>query len=259
MTAEFSRLPHRAVRSYRMQWAVLVRDFLVMLGFTVLVWRYLGDAAVWWMQQLNFWILKTGLLGHAQLLPAQSGDGIAFIPKFAVAAPTFLPTAATWWLTVLGCAALWLYVRWLKTDRLPLIYFVRLLVLVQITALVFFYFWPESIPTSVANFLTDVFRQSAGLMLLVPALFMLTLHLFALPWWVKYASVLAALAFLVLFVPLQAACCAWILQMGGILFMPVLYLFFGLLPQIVALMGFYSFALSLLAPNPTLAQHGLIK
>jgi hypothetical protein len=259
MSVEFSRLPHRALRSYRMQWPVLLRDLLVTAGLTWLVWFYLSPVGLWWTQQLNFWMLKTGLLGQAQLLAAKTGTGMALIPSFAVQAPTFLPTASTWWLTALGCALVWMYARGLKSERLPQIYFLRLLVLVQITALVFFYFWPVSIPTTVANFLTDVFRQSAGLMLLLPALFCVTLYLFALPWWIKYLSTLAALLFLVLFVPLQAACSAWVLQLGGILFMPVLYLFFGLLPQIVALMGVYSFALSLLASNPSLSQRGLIK
>jgi hypothetical protein len=41
--------------------------------------------------------------------------------------------------------------------------------------------------------------------------------------------------------------------------MPTLYLFFGLLPQIVALMGIYSFALSLLPADETLFKRGIIR
>lgn len=259
MTVEFSRLPHRAVRSYRMQWPVLLRDLVVTALLTLLVWRYLSVVGLWWTQQLNFWMLKTALLGNALLIPSKAGDGVSIIPNFLVIAPTLLPTASAWWATAVACLALWVCASVLKPHRLPLIYFLRLVVVVQISALVFFYIWPESIPTTVANFLTDVFRQSAGLMLLLPALFAMTLYLFALPWWIKYLCTLAALVFLTLFVPLQAACSAWILQLGGILFMPVLYLFFGLLPQIVALMGFYSFALSLMASNSSLSERGLIK
>lgn len=259
MKVEFSSLPHRAVRSYRVQWWVLARDLIFTVGLTWLVWHYLDIVALGWTQLLNFWLTKTGLLGHAQLGLDTAENALGLIPQFVVATPTFLPTARIWWLTALACALLWLYAHRLKSDRLPLVYFVRLSVLVQITALVFFYAWPDSIPTTAANFLTDVFRQSAGLMLLVPALFALTLYLFALPWWTKYLATVAALAFLVVFVPLQAACTAWALQLGSILFMPLLYLFFGLLPQIVALMGVYSFALSLLATDPILLQRGLIK
>ncbi len=259
MPVELPRLPHRAVRSYRVQWLVLLRDVVVTVLLTLLVWHYLSLMGLWWTQQLNFWMFKMALLGNAQLMPLNARDDAGLIPSFVVTAPTLLPTATGWWLTAVVCAALWAFASTLKPHRLPLIYFLRLVVIVQITALVFFYIWPESIPTTVANFLTDVFRQSAGLMLLLPALFATTLYLFALPWWIKYLSTLAALVFLALFVPLQAACSAWVLQLGGILFMPVLYLFFGLLPQIVALMGFYSFALSLMASNSSLSQRGLIK
>jgi hypothetical protein len=48
------------------------------------------------------------------------------------------------------------------------------------------------------------------------------------------------------------------LQLGGILFMPTLYLFFGLLPQVIALMGIYSFALSLLPSDEILARRGTL-
>jgi hypothetical protein len=245
--------PHRAVRKHGIVWPVLVRDLVLTMVITWLVWWALFDIAHFWVTQLNFWMLKTGLVGRADVTAA---TGYTLIAGFAVSAPTLLPTMSTWWLTALACGALWGYSIWLPRERLPLIYFVRLLVLVQASSLVFFYAWPQSLPTTVANFLTDVFRQSAGLMLLMPTLFALTLYLFALPWWAKYGATVAALFFMVLFVPLQVACDAWILQMGGILFMPTLYLFFGLLPQVVALTGVYSFALSFLPSDETLVQRG---
>jgi hypothetical protein len=259
MVHDASALPHRSVRRHRVNWLVILRDGLLTLAMTGGVWWTQGWVARFWMQQLNFWFLKTGLVGHAQVTTTNlPSDNFALLPDFAVSAPTLLPTLGIWWLTVLACLALWGYSMWLARERLPLIYFLRLVVLVQASSLVFFYVWPDSLPTTVANFLADVFRQSAGLMLLVPALFALTLGLFALPWWAKYGGMVAALLFIALFVPLQAACEAWILQVGGILFMPTLYLFCGLLPQVVALMGIYSFALSFLPSDEVLAERGLL-
>jgi hypothetical protein len=246
-------LPHRAVRKHRIAWPVVLLDVALTLVITWLVWRLQGEIAHFWVAQLNFWMLKTGLLGSAEVTAA---TGFSLIAGFTVSAPTLLPTMRIWWLTALACAALWGYSMWLPRERLPLIYFLRLLVLVQVSSLVFFYVWPQSLPTTVANFLTDMFRQSAGLMLLAPVLFALTLHLFALPWWAKHGATTAALLFMLLFVPLQVACDAWILQSGGILFMPTLYLFFGLLPQVVALMGVYSFALSFLPSDEALVLRG---
>lgn len=62
-----------------------------------------------------------------------------------------------------------------------------------------------------------------------------------------------------LFVPLQAAYEAWVLQKGDILFMPALFLFFGLWPQVVGLMGIYSFFLSLLPGDEDLFRRGLLE
>lgn len=255
MAITLHTLPHRAFRKHRVSWPIAARDGVFVLAITVLLWWALGDIATLWNAQLNFWMLKTGLVGNADIATT---TGATLLPAFVVTAPTLLPTITVWWITALACAVLWASTMWLHADRLPLIYFIRLVVLVQVSSLVFFYVWPESLPTTVANFLTDGFRQSAGLMLLVPTLFGLTLYLFVLPWWAKYGATAAALLFFVLFVPLQVACDAWILQFGGILFMPTLYLFFGLLPQVVALMGIYSFALSFLPPDEILAQRGAL-
>jgi hypothetical protein len=255
MATNFPTLPHRAFRRHRISWLVVASDGVLVLAITGLVWWALGDIAKFWNEQLNFWMLKTGVVGHADV---SARRGATLLPAFVVSAPTLLPTISVWWLTALACALLWGATMWFKPDRLPLIYFLRLVVLVQVSSLVFFYAWPQSLPTTVANFLADVFRQSAGLMLLVPALFALTLYLFVLPWWAKYGATAAALLFLLLFVPLQAACDAWILQLGGILFMPTLYLFFGLLPQVIALMGIYSFALSFLPSEEILARRGAL-
>jgi hypothetical protein len=253
MATNFLSLPHRAVRRHRISWPLVMRDGVLVMAITWLAWWVMGDVAKFWTSQLNFWMARTGVVGHADII---AKHGVTLLPAFVVSAPTLLPTIGVWWLTALACALVWGATTWLKPDRLPLIYFLRLVVLVQVSSLVFFYAWPESLPTTSANFLADAFRQSAGLMLLVPALFALTLYLFALPWWAKYGATAAALLYFLLFVPLQVACEAWILQLGGILFLPTLYLFFGLLPQVIALMGIYSFALSFLPPDDILAQRG---
>jgi hypothetical protein len=255
MAKKLLSLPHRAVRRHRLSWKVLVRDGALVLVMTLLMWWLLDGIAIFWTEQFNFWMVKTGMLGYADIVVKTD---LTLLPKLSVSAPTLLPTAKVWWMTTIACAAIWGMSMLLKPDWLPLIYFLRLLVLVQVSALVFFYAWPESLPTTVANFLTDVFCQSAGLMLLVPALFATTLYLFALPWWAKYGATAAALLFLLLYVPLQVACDALILQLGGILFMPTLYLFFGLLPQVIALMGIYSFALSFLPSDEILMRKGML-
>jgi hypothetical protein len=258
MSLDSRFLPHRALRRHTLRWPVVARDLVLTVALTALVWWALRFVSTLWVAQLNFWFLKTGLMGGAEVASPIS-DGLTLIPTFAVSARTMLPTLETWWITAIGCAVVWIASVLVPKDRLPLIYTLRLLVLVQLTALIFFYLWPDSIPTTVANFLTDIFRQSAGLMMLIPSLFALTLYLFALPLWAKMGATLSALLFMVLFVPLQAACEAWILQAGGILFMPTLFLFFGLLPQVVALMGIYSFFLSLLPGDEELSRRGLIK
>lgn len=246
----------RALRRYRLNWPIVWLDILLLCALIVGTWWLLQIVMPWWAEQFNFWSDKTGLLANVHM--DEIPPNWRLLPPFHVTAATIMPSETIWWFVALVCALLWAWTLRMNRERLPLIYFIRLLVLVQCSALAYFYLWSESLPTSSDQYLVDIFRQSAGFILLLPVLFGLALFPFALAWWVKYGAVITAMVFLFVSVPLQAACIAWALQTGSAMMMPVLYLFFGLLPQVMGLMGIYGFALSLLPSDDALSREDVL-
>ncbi|HET9274661.1 MAG TPA: hypothetical protein VFN96_01185, partial [Gemmatimonadales bacterium] len=87
---------------------------------------------------------------------------------------------------------------------------------------------------------------AAGLvvMALVPVLLGFTLHVFDLPLWKKAFLTLALLVHLAVFLPLQGLVHAWLVLHGTALVMPVLFLAFGLLMDVLIFVAFYGWALS---------------
>ncbi len=127
---------------------------------------------------------------------------------------------------------------------IPLRYFLRLVVLLQASAIVVFARWPGSFPYRLQEHL--FLLQAAGLvvMALVPVVLGFTLHVFDLALWRKVAVTLALLGHLALFIPLKALVHAVLITGGTALVMPVLFLLFGLLPDVLVFVAFYGWALS---------------
>jgi hypothetical protein len=247
---------HRSVRRYRLNRWLLAADVLLLVVISVAFWRSLDVLGGIWGQQFDFWMQKTGL-------PARIDDGASievgsWVRRIAVSAATLMPTATAWWGSALVCAGVWIGTMFMNRERLPLVYFLRLLVLVHASALFYFYLWPDRLPISVAAYLSDMFRQAMYVVVLLPLLFGLVLFPFALSVGVRYGAVLAGALFVVLATPLQVAFVACLLHMGSVLMLPVLFLFFGFLPLLIGLMGIYGFALSLLPPDAELIKRGVL-
>ena len=245
---------HRSVRRYRLNRWRLAADVLVLTLISVALWRGLAALGRLWGHAFNFWMAHTGLPARVGEI-VESGSG-GWLPWIPVSVATLLPTSAIWWGSVGVCVAVWICTLFMNRERLPSIYFLRLLVLVHASALIYFYGWPDRLPIPVAEYLSTLFRQSMVVVLLLPALFGLVLFPFALSVGVRYGAVVVGVVFVMLVAPLQAACIAWVLHVGSILMLPVLFLFFGFLPQLIGLMGIYGFALSLLPPDEVLIRRG---
>jgi hypothetical protein len=126
----------------------------------------------------------------------------------------------------------------------PLRYFLRLLVIVQGTAILFFAISADPFPYRVQDHVFVLLSAGLVVMGLVPLVLGLTLHVFDLALWKKLLLTLAILAHLAIFVPLQVLVHLWLVMHGTALVMPVLFLVFGLLLDVLVFVSFYGWALS---------------
>lgn len=169
--------------------------------------------------------------------------GVEFtLPVLAVGTP--LPDQST--LLIAGgvtgaalLASLLLGERWI-----PLRYFLRLLAFLQATAVAFFAIAPESFPYRLQDHAFLLLAAGLVVMALVPLVLSLTLHVFDLAFWRKALVTLALLGHFSVFLPLQALVHMGLVLQGTALMMPVLFLLFGLLLDVLILVAFYGWALS---------------
>ena len=132
----------------------------------------------------------------------------------------------------------------LPIRLIPLRSFLRLLAAVQGSAILFFAFSAESFPYRLQDHVFVLLSAGLVVMGLVPLVLGLTLHVFDLGFWKKLFLTLAVLTHLVLFVPLQVLVHFWLVLHGTALVMPVLFLVFGLLLDVLVFVAFYGWALS---------------
>lgn len=164
------------------------------------------------------------------------------MPVLAVGTP--LPDQSTLLIAggVTGAAFL---VSLLLPDRwIPLRYFLRLLAFLQVTAIGFFAIAPEAFPYRLQDHAFLLLAAGLVVMGLVPLVLSLTLHVFDLAFWRKALVTVALLAHLSVFLPLQALVHMGLVLQGTALVMPVLFLLFGLLLDVLILVAFYGWALS---------------
>jgi len=133
----------------------------------------------------------------------------------------------------------------LLPERLiPLRYFLRLLAFLQATAIAYFAIAPEAFPYQLQDHAFLLLAAGLVVMGLVPLVLSLTLHVFDLALWRKALVTLALLAHLSVFVPLQVLVHVGLVLQGTAVLMPVLFLIFGLLLDVLILVAFYGWALS---------------
>ena len=183
-------------------------------------------------------------------LAAPIGDQTLLLPgglRFTlpvVAALTPLPDARALWIAGIAALAVLLLSFLLPQRLLPLRYFLRLLVLLQGTAILFFALSRDPFPYRLEDHVFILLTAGLVVMGLAPLLLGLTLHVFDLPFWRKLLLTLLLLGHLAVFVPLNVLVHVWLILHGTALVMPVLFLVFGLLLDVFVFVTFYGWALS---------------
>ena len=235
--------PHRAMVGLRWtSWRFLTTLLLTAGGFAgfLLSLPWLGLA---W-QRVFFWVrdylaLSAPIGSQTLTLP---GNLSFTLPLVASASP--LPDERVLWIAGIACAAALLLSFLLPRRFTPLRYFLRLLVVVQLTAIAFFVFSPDPFPYRLEDHVFILLIAGLVVMGLVPLLLGLTLHVFDLPFWKKLLLTGLILAHLAVFVPLNVLVHAWLVLHGTAVVMPVLFLVFGLLLDVFVFVAFYGWALS---------------
>ena len=233
---------HRALAHFHLGPMNLVIAVFLFVFFTAAWFAFLSKVCEFWQHIFVYGI---------RVLPLRADLGLAqhhFTSFFHFDIPflrmeTALPSWQAWWLTCAATVVLFAASFLLPSKMIPIVFLLRGMLLVPATALLFFAFLPARFPHTPNSYLEGLVTAEIALISTVPLLFGLTYYIFDFGLLKKAFLTAMTMFHLTLFLPLQVLAQALILQ-KTVLFMPVLYIVFGMPINILIIVAFYSWGMT---------------
>lgn len=234
--------PHRSITPLNVTPWLLAQAVILPLILCALVyvgkpllfdfWR---DCILFWSAGLDMPFALTNQLNdagqYAMLL--SSGPNDRPLPSRTI----LLVTA------VVTLAGLALSLR-MKNAQLPLKYPLRIVGVIQLVTLVYFWLSPEAFPYSVARHSEELMTIGYVVMLATPVMLAMGYYILNQSLSIKLFHTALILGFFAIMIPHQVLAQAFIMQHLSVLFMPVLYICMGAVFDALVFVALYSWAVS---------------
>ena len=233
---------HRALARFVLAPLDLITSFLLVLLFS-----FTWIVSLPWLCRMWRYALENGM----KMMALHSELGLTehhLTPyvRFVIPFPRIegiAPDAWTWWSTA-GAVALLYTASYLFPQRLtPVTYLLRAVLIIQVTALLYFLLIPARFPHTPDSYMEGLVSYRVVLISSVPALLGLTYYIFKFRLFKKVALTALTMGYLSFFFPVEILLQAMVLE-KSLLFMPVLYIVFGLPVDILIILAFYSWGMS---------------
>ena len=140
----------------------------------------------------------------------------------------------------------------MKGVSLPLKYPLRIICVVRLVAVAYFFLLPGSFPYTIVRHSEELMTIGYVVMLATPVMLSVGYYLLNQSLWIKLAYTAVILLFFAVMIPHQVLAHAFILQHVSVLFMPVLYICFGAVFDALVFVALYSWAASNAKPRATI-------
>jgi hypothetical protein len=233
---------HRALTRFILDPLDLVRAFLLVL-FLSFAWI----VSLPWLCRMWAYLLENGIrfLGLHAILGLAEHHLTPYV-RFAIPYTRMdgiPPDAWTWWSTAAVVCLLYGLSYFFPKTLTPVTYLFRAALFIQFTALLYFLLAPTQFPHTPDSYMEGLVSYQIALISAVPALFGLTYSIFKFDLIRKIALPVLTMVHLSLFLPLQILLQSKVLE-RSVLFMPILYIVFGLPLDIFIILAFYSWGMS---------------
>lgn len=236
------QLPHRALGHVRLSPWLLLQMVGLPLAWLTLIYGFREPLYNFWRSYLLTWARWLQLpLQPAEMSSRQDQLGLSWLPA---AGDLGLSTTTGAALAAGVIVVAWALSLRLRGRWLPAQYLIRVLCVVQALALLYFWFAPMPFPHQLLSHVTDLLDAGFLLMLAIPVLMAMGYYPLQISWQAKVVHTLLILLFFVVMVPQQALVHLLILQHLSVVFMPVLYLCFGALFDMMVFVALYAWAAS---------------
>jgi len=236
---------HRALTRF-----VLEPLDLITASLLVLLFSFTWIVSLPWLCRMWRYVLENGmkmLALHAEL--GLTEHHITPYIHFIIPFPKMegiAPDAWMWWFTTAAVCLLYVASYFFPKKLTPVTYLLRVVLFIQVTALLYFLLIPARFPHTPDSYMEGLVSYRIALISAIPALFGLTYYVFKFSLIKKIALTVLTMSYLSLFLPVQILLQATILE-KSVLFMPILYIVFGLPVDILIILAFYSWGMSWLS------------
>lgn len=235
--------PHRAITPLKVTPYLLVQAVVLpILMCALLIWAkpmlldFWRDCILFWSGGLNLpFGLSTRLNEAGQFALVLANGGPESSPN---------PSATTLLVTTLVTLVIFVLSLRMHDAGLPLKYPLRIVCVVQLVTLAYFWLNPSDFPYSIARHSEELMTIGYVVMLTTPVMLGVGYYILNQGLVIKLFHTALILLFFVLMVPHQVLAQAFILQHLSVLFMPVLYICFGAVFDALVFVALYSWAVS---------------
>ncbi|MGR9117009.1 MAG: hypothetical protein ACU85E_14690 [Gammaproteobacteria bacterium] len=234
--------PHRSMLTLPMHPGRFMPALLIaLLLFAILIINLAWLDAFWaWLLQFMLGVFEMdneiGAFGF------NIGEWVFQVPYLLISAGA--PTGEEWITGIILVVVVLLISFVLPDALLPIAYLLRALAFIQSYALVFFAFFPDSFPYNLAGYHAVMMLAGLVFMLLVPLVFGFIYYIFDLDLSKKLGLTVCTLVHLWLFIPIHYFAHVLIIHKYSLLYLPTLFLMFGLMLEVFILIAFYSWGMS---------------
>ncbi|MFT5959943.1 MAG: small-conductance mechanosensitive channel [Burkholderiaceae bacterium] len=240
---------HRAMRRLTAGPFVIVQVLLLPALFCS--WLLIGEPLIlsFWNDCIQFWLTRLDIpLQARQQTGAMSTLHFGWI---GAANASYMPSFTTKLGSALATFVVFALTSNMSKDRLPLQYLLRIVCVVQALALLFFWYAPSQFPYSLPDHMRDIISMGSVLMLAIPVMLAIGYYLLDVSLTLKIANTVFMLSYFILMIPHKVVLHTLILYKMSLLYMPVLYICFGAVFDMLLFVALYSWAISLVPERVT--------
>ena len=242
--------PHRAITPLKVTPYLLMQAVLLPLILcSLLLWGkpmlldFWRDCIVFWSSGLDLPFSRSTQLNDSGLFATVLSTGMVSTP---------MPSVTALWVTgIIALAGLAVSLT-MKRATLPLKYPLRIVCVVQLITVVYFWWLPANFPYSIARHSEELMTIGYVIMVATPVMLAVGYYILNQSILIKLFYTALILVFFAILVPHQVLAQAFIMQHLSVLFMPVLYLCFGAVFDALVFVALYSWAVSNAPANATI-------
>jgi hypothetical protein len=233
---------HRALAHFSLGLMNLVTAIFLLVFFSSIWLVFLPTVCHFWNRVLALGIRILPLRAELGMAEHHVTHFITFDVPYLRMEPV-LPSAQIWWIVCAATLALFVTSFLLPSKLIPVMYLLRGILLVPVTALSYFALLPARFPHTPDSYMEGLVTAGIALISTVPLLFGLTYYIFDFGLLKKAFLTAITMTHLALFLPLQVLLHALFLQ-KTVLFMPLLYIILGMPINILIIIAFYSWGMT---------------